>query len=124
MAFGMKHKEESYGVMDYVKAYSLPVYVVVSVVFIIYTLYSYAMGVVYNSGYTRGQADSEVILQQTYDQGYAQAVQQLMEQTSSRCEAVALTLWDQQVDVVNVACLMQNPAVDESMMEMETDITE
>jgi hypothetical protein len=58
MVFGTQSKEGSSQVMNYVKTYSIPVYIMVSVVFILYVLWSYAMGVVYNAGVIAGQGQA------------------------------------------------------------------
>ncbi len=70
----------------------LPGYLLFSAIFIIYSLYTYFGGVVYQAG---------------VNQGISSAVVQLMQQTGSKCEPVALTAGDQQVDVINIACLQQ-----------------
>ena len=76
------------------KKFILPGYIIFSALFIVYVLYGYFGGVVYQSG-----------LQGGYNQWYTQAVQELAQQVGSKCEPVAITLWDQQVDVINIACL-------------------
>lgn len=85
-----------------IKALILPVYVILSVVFIVYIGYSYATGVVYNTGELNGQ-------QQGYDAGYSKAISDLLQQAGTQCEPVAITLGDQGVNVINVACLQAAP---------------
>lgn len=72
----------------------LPVYIVVSAVFMLAVIYSYANGVIYKSGLTTGQ-----------QQGYEAAVVELAQQISAKCEAVAITVGEQQINVINTACL-------------------
>lgn len=67
----------------------LPGYLVLSALFIVYSLYTHFVGVVYQAW-----ANSAVV--------------RLMQQAGSQCEQpVSLTAWGQQVDVINIACLQQ-----------------
>ena len=71
----------------------LPGYIIFSAIFIVYSLYTYFGGVVY---------------QAWVNQWINSAVVRLMQQAGSQCEQpVSLTAWGQQVDVINVACLQQ-----------------
>lgn len=74
------------------KCFALPAYVIISALFIAYSLYSYLVWVVYQSG---------------QQQGYTVAVQDLATQVSEKCEPVAITIGQEQVDVINVACLQE-----------------
>lgn len=103
MVFWAKSKEASSQLMTYIRNYSLPVYIVVSAVFIIYVLWTYAMSVVFNAGVLQGQNQA---LQVGQEQGYLAAIQQLSDEaTKESCEVVTLTLWEEQVNMINVNCL-------------------
>lgn len=90
--------------------YILPAYIVVSALFILLVAYSYFQWVVYNSGNLNGQ-----------QQGYQAAYVEVVNAVSQKCEAVTLEVWDNQVSVVNVACL-QNP--EQENPEQVNEITE
>lgn len=77
--------------------YILPVYIILSGLFIIFVVYSFLQSVVYNSGAIRWQ-------QQWYEAAY----REIYNAVSQKCEAVALNVWDTSVSVVNVACLQAN----------------
>ena len=84
-----KTSESSFGW----KKFILPGYIVLSALFILVTLYTYFQWVVYRSGVA------------TWEQ---QAVQTIMTRVSQKCEAIALTLGESQVDIVNAACVQQS----------------
>jgi hypothetical protein len=83
-----------------VKKMVLPAYIVLSALFIWYAAYSFFTWVVYNSGVNQWATAGQ-------KQGYEQAIVDLMNQAGTKCEPVALTMWEAQVDVINVACLQQ-----------------
>ena len=94
MSFIAKTKEWSS--FDW-KAYVLPGYITISAIFIVYMIYSFIVWGVYNLGVNSGA-----------QRGYQAAVAELMNQASSKCEPVELTLEDKKIQVVNVACLQQS----------------
>lgn len=83
-----------------IKKLLLPLYIIISLMFIVYVLYSYVMWTIYRWWMIKWQ-----------EQWYARAIQDLMSQAGSKCEPVALNFWKDQIDVVNVACLQkqENP---------------
>lgn len=89
----------------------LPLYIVLSALFIVYAAYSYLGWVVYNSWVNQGATAGQ-------QQGYEAAVVDLMNRVGEKCEPVALTAGDTQVDVINVACLQQAP------IEQTTEVTQ
>jgi len=96
------------------KSFILPVYVLLSLIFIAVVSYNYLAGFVYNSWVSQGAVAGQ-------QQWYERAVIDVMNQVVTQCEPVALTAWDQQVDIVNYACVQpqteletsQNPSVGE-----------
>ncbi|MCH8519028.1 hypothetical protein LAT59_04685 [Candidatus Gracilibacteria bacterium] len=103
MAFGGKGKDTPVGVYSYVKSYALPVYIIVSALFIVYALWSYAMGVVYNAGVLEGQNQA---LQVGQEQGYMAALEQISEEAIKGCDGFTLTLGESQViGLINIDCL-------------------
>lgn len=102
MVFKAKTRKETWKFFSTVKAYSLPIYIVVSAVFILYVLWSYAMWVVYNAWVIAGQNQA---LQVGQEQGYVAAIEQMSQEASSSCDVVTLTLWDQEVNMINIDCL-------------------
>lgn len=75
----------------------LVLWILFSVVFVVMTLWTNVLQRTYNYG-----------MQQGSQQGVQAAVVDIMKKVSSKCEAVPLTIGDQRVDILNVACL-QNP---------------
>ena len=83
-------------------------YIILSLIFILYVMYAYLQWVIYNSWVQQGNASGQ-------QQWYEQAVVELMNQVGSECRSVALTAWDAQIDVINVACLdLVSPEASES----------
>lgn len=88
----------------------LPVYIVLSALFILYVGYSYLQGVVYTSWNNTGQ-------QQWYQAAYVEIITAV----SEKCEPVALNAWETQISIVNVACLQwpeqetqgENPGIEQ-----------
>ena len=80
----------------------LPLYVVLSALFILYVAYSYLGWVVYNLWLNQGASAGQ-------QQGYEAAIVDLMKRVGEKCEPVALTAGETQIDVINVACLEQAP---------------
>ncbi len=117
MTSSSKSKETS-SMISYVKTYGLPVYIVVSAAFILYVLWSYVMWVVYNSWVRQWQ---EQALQAWQEQWYVAAFQQISEELTKWCEWVTLTLWDQEINVINTDCLI--PQADNIMWD-DTWVTE
>lgn len=89
-----------------IRPFLLPGYIVLSAVFIIYIAYSYFTGIVYQSGILSGQEQGQ---QAGYQVGFEAAIAQLIAQASQQCDPVSITLENQGVNVINVACL-QAPA--------------
>lgn len=79
--------------------YVLPVYIVLSAVFILYVAYGYFSGQVYRSGYLTGQQN-----------GYDTAFNQIVERVATKCEPVGINYGNQAINVINVACLQTAPA--------------
>lgn len=97
MAFVTRNKEE--GASLEWKRYLLPGYIVVSLLFIVYVVYSTIVGGIYNLGLNNGA-----------QQGFKAAVAQLMEQAGTKCDPVDLTLDNQKIQIVNYACTQQGAA--------------
>lgn len=91
----------------------LPLYLVLSALFIVYVAYSYLGGVVYNSWLNQGATEWQ-------QQGYESAIVDLMNRVGAKCEPVALTVGDTQVDVINIACLQQAPTESSSAAVLPT----
>ena len=91
-----------------VKKLILPAYIVLSALFILYIAYSYMQSVVYQSWADRGM-----------QQGYSSAVVELINRVGEKCEPVAITASDTQVDVINVACLQAPQAQNQTVSEAE-----
>lgn len=89
-----------------IKPFILPVYIILSAVFILYIAYSYATGVVYQSGILSGQEQGQ---QAWYQAWYEAAIAQLIQQAGSQCEPVSITLREQGVNIINMACLQSAP---------------
>jgi len=86
----------------------LPAYIILSAIFILYVAYSYLQWVVYRSGAANWQQQWYSLGQQEW---YTNAVIEVINSVSEKCEPVAITAWEAQVDVINVACLQaQKPA--------------
>jgi hypothetical protein len=97
-------KKEASGLS--IKPFMLPMYIILSAVFILYIAYSYATGVVYKSGIMAGQQAGQ---QQAQQAGYEAAIAQLLQQAGSQCEPISISLGEKQVNVINVACLQAAP---------------
>jgi len=95
-------KEDTPSIGSFSK-FILPAYIAFSALFILYIGYTYFQWVVYNSGLNQGASAGQ-------EQGYQQAIVDLMNQAGTKCEPVSLTAGDQQVDVINIACLQQAEA--------------
>ena len=98
----MKAKNSEESSKKWISKMILPVYVILSAIFIIYVAYSFLNTVIYNSG---------------QQQWYETAIIDLMNKVGAACEPVSLTAGETQVDVINIACLQQAPA--EAMDTME-----
>lgn len=98
------------------KKFILPGYIVFSILFIVLTLYAYLQWVVYNSGLS---AWWQQWLAAGQEQWYAVAIQEIITKVSEKCEPIALTAGDNQVDVVNVACLQESQNQDTSLNSTE-----
>lgn len=93
----MKSKIENEVIKKSYTKMILPIYVILSALFIIYAAYSYLGWVVYNQGSIIGK-----------QQWYEAAVIDLMNRVASKCDPVTLTAWETKINVINVACLQQN----------------
>lgn len=91
MAFQKKTSWESANI----KTYILPLYIIASALFILFSFYSGLKNVVYTSGINLG-----------IEQGYTQAINELA-QAASTCNAIPVSLGDQSFEVINVQCLSQ-----------------
>lgn len=99
-------KDTQPSVKQILLSYGLPVYIIISVLFIISVLWSYVMGVIYNSWVVAWQQQALEVWQQ---QWYTKAVQQMTDEaTKDTCEVVTLTLGEKQVNVINIDCLDVN----------------
>ena len=124
MVFKVKTNEKTPEILSAIKSYSLPVYIVVSAVFILYVLWSYAMGVVYNAWVNAGknqalQGDQEQDYMVAMEQGYVTAIEQILQEATASCDVISLTLWDEQVNMVNIDCLDMWQWVDDFSFEEE-----
>lgn len=81
-----------------VKPYILPVYIVLSAIFILYITYGFLNGVIYRGGFAAGQQN-----------GYDAALGQLIERAGTQCEPVTINYGENAVNVINVACLQAQP---------------
>lgn len=77
-----------------IKAYLLPVYVIISLLFIIWSAYSYFSSFVYGSGVQAGGT---------------QVVNAIVSQASQGCSAIPVTSGSTTVELINIACLQQAP---------------
>ena len=73
---------------------ALPVYILFSAAFIVYVLWVFITWAVYNSWLRAGQ-----------EQWYVLAFQEVANELMRSCDVVTLTLWDAQVNTINVDCL-------------------
>ncbi len=87
----------------------LPLYVIISALFILYVWYSYFQWVVYRSWAISWQ-----------QQWYTTAVIELINRVGEKCEPVAISAWETQVDVINVACLQQQASAETSFTWSES----
>jgi len=88
--------------------YILPIYVVVSAVFILFIAYSYFQSVVYNSGTLLWQ-------QQWYQAAYTEVINAV----SQTCEAIELNVWETKVSVINITCLDTTSPSSESLWDSQ-----
>lgn len=89
-----------------IKSFILPLYIILSLIFIVYMGYSYAVGFMYQSGLNSGQQQWQQV---GYKVGYEDAIAQLIGQAGTQCEPVSISLGDAGVNVINVACLQVAP---------------
>jgi len=75
-----------------VKGYMLPLYILLSLLFILWSAYSYFSSFVYGSGVQAGGT---------------QVVNAIVTQASQGCNAIPVTAGGTTVELVNVACLQQ-----------------
>lgn len=78
--------------------YILPVYIILSAIFILYIGYSYFNGMVYRSGFLTGR-----------EEGITITINELVQKVGTKCEPVGINYGNQVINVINVACL-QAPA--------------
>ncbi len=92
MALLKKEKEAKASKIS-MKSFILPAYIVLSAIFILFVIYGYFRSVVYGGGVAVWQN---------------QALQAVINQANSSCDAFSLTSLDgSQVQLVNIACLQQ-----------------
>ena len=100
-------KDESENVsMDWRK-FLLPGYIIFSALFILFTLYNALWSVVYQSGLQAGVAEWQ---QQWYEIG----MQEILQTAGNSCETITIGGGDQQVGLVNIACLQQQAPAEAS----------
>ncbi len=81
------------------KKYIIPTYIVVSALLLLIVLYWYIVNSIYGAGYN------------TWAQNwYQSAVSELITEVTKECKGIKVSLWDSEVEVVNVACLQNNQA--------------
>ncbi len=76
-------------------------YIAFTIVLIVWLIFNYFKNVVYSMG---------------VQAGYGTAVEQLMKEVGSKCEPVAVNIGEEQIDIINVACLQQ-PEAEETAPE-------
>ena len=86
--------------------YILPLYILLSAVFIAYVAYGYFSGQVYRSGFLTGR-----------EEGITITINELVQKVGSQCEPVGINYGNQVINVINIACL-QAPAPNEASEEV------
>lgn len=85
----------------------LPLYIVISALFIVFVIYNYIVGGIYT------------LWKNT---GYQAAIEQLIAQAGAKCEPVAINLWENKIEVVNVACLQQTQTQAQNTQQVQQQI--
>lgn len=97
----------------------IPWYIIFSMIFIIVTLYYYFVSFVYQSWVVDG---GQQWLETWQWQWYRLAIEELTQKVTEKCEPVAITINEKQVDIINVACLQDQAPAPQAAIESDAPI--